>query len=117
MNHDASVLADHDKRRLNGYLLGTGHFFLGAIVFITAEVLKLTVVERLFQLNNRKLLSIPAFAWGYGYWRRMMDFLESTITWRAARRAAIQAADWVRGFRSKLRLHRKELAHSVTGRR
>jgi len=102
---------------LGGYLLGTGHFFLGAVVFIAAEVLKLTVVERLFQLNKRKLLSIPAFAWGYGYWRRMMDFLESTKAWRTARRAAAKAADWVHGFRSKLRLYEKELAHPVTERR
>jgi hypothetical protein len=92
---------------LGGYLLGTGHFFLGAIVFVTAEVLKLTVVERLFQLNKRKLLWIPAFAWGYGYWRRMMDFLESTNAWRTARRVAIKAADWVRGLRSNLRLYDK----------
>src|SRR6476646_7372144 len=69
---------------LSGYLIGTGHFFAGAVVFVAAEVLKLTVVERLFQLNKKKLLSIPAFAWGYGYWRRMMDFLESTKAWRMA---------------------------------
>jgi hypothetical protein len=43
-----------------------GSFFAGAVVFITAEFLKLTFVERLFQLNREKLLSIPAFAWGMG---------------------------------------------------
>lgn len=51
---------------LTAYLLGTGHFFAGAVVFITAEVLKLTFVERLFHLNRDKLLSIPAFAWDTG---------------------------------------------------
>ena len=40
---------------LSAYLLGTGHFLPGAIVFIAAEVLKLTVVERLFQLNKKKI--------------------------------------------------------------
>jgi len=35
-------------------------------VFIAAEVQKLTVVERLFQLNKKKLLSIPLFVWGSG---------------------------------------------------
>jgi hypothetical protein len=88
---------------LSAYLIATGHFFPGAVVFIAAEVLKLTVVERLFQLNKKKLLSIPAFAWGYGYWRRMMDFLESTKAWQAARQMARQAADWVRAIRSRLR--------------
>jgi hypothetical protein len=59
------VLVLEPAKPLSGYLLATGHFFYGALVFITAEVLKLTVVERLFQLNKNKLLSIRAFAWGY----------------------------------------------------
>jgi hypothetical protein len=102
---------------LSGYLIGTGHFFAGAIVFIAAEVLKLTVVERLFQLNKKKLLSIPAFAWGYGYWRRMMDFLESTKAWRMARQATIRAADWLRVLRSRLRLYGWGFARPVTRQR
>ena len=81
---------------LSGYLIGTGHFFAGAVTFITAEVLKLTFVERLFQLNREKLLSIPAFAWGYQYWRRMMDAVESMEVWKAARRLAADAARMVR---------------------
>lgn len=93
------VMVLEPAKPLSAYLLGTGHFFPGAVVFIVAEVLKLTVVERLFQLNKKKLLSIPAFAWGYGYWRRMMDFLESTKAWRMAR----QAADRVRAIRSRRR--------------
>src|ERR1700692_4114695 len=56
---------------LAGYLIGTGHFFAGAVTFIMAEVLKLTFLERLFQLNRNKLLLLPAFAWGYRYWRTM----------------------------------------------
>ena len=96
------VIILEPAKPLSAYLIGTGHFFAGAVVFIAAEVLKLTVVERLFQLNKKKLLSIPAFAWGYGYWRRMMDFLESTKAWHAARRMAGHAADWVRAIRSRL---------------
>jgi hypothetical protein len=79
-----------------GYLLGTGHFFAGAVTFITAEVLKLTLVEQLFQLNREKLLSIPAFAWGYKYWRRMMDAVQSMEVWKASRRLAANAAYLVR---------------------
>jgi hypothetical protein len=81
---------------LSGYLIGAGHFFAGAVIFITAEVLKLTFVERLFQLNRNKLLSIPAFAWGYQYWRRMMDAVESMEVWQASRRLAANAARMVR---------------------
>jgi hypothetical protein len=96
------VIILEPAKPLSAYLIGTGHFFAGAVVFIAAEVLKLTVVERLFQLNKKKLLSIPLFAWGYGYWRRMMDFLESTTAWRAARRVTIRAADWFRAVRQRI---------------
>lgn len=82
------VLILEPAKPLAGYLLGTGHFFAGAVTFITAEVLKLTLVERLFLLNRQKLLSIPAFAWGYRYWRHLMDRVESMKIWRASRRLA-----------------------------
>lgn len=87
---------------LSAYLLGTGHFLPGAIVFIAAEVLKLTLVERLFQLNKKKLLSIPLFAWGYGYWRRMMDYLESTAPWRTARRMLSEARQRIGNLKPRL---------------
>ena len=80
------VIILEPAKPLAGYLLGTGHFFAGAVTFITAEVLKLTFVEQLFQLNRAKLLSIPAFAWGYQYWRHMMDVVESMEVWKASRR-------------------------------
>ena len=92
------VIILEPAKPLAGYLMGTGHFFAGAVTFITAEVLKLTLVERLFQLNREKLLSIPAFAWGYQYWRRMMDVVESMEVWRASRRLAANAA---RMFRTR----------------
>ena len=73
--------------------MGTGHFGAGAITFVTAEVLKLTFVDQLFQLNRRKLLSIPAFASGYHYLRRMMDLVESMEAWKAILPFHIQA--WI----------------------
>jgi len=90
------VIILEPAKPLAGYLIGTGHFFAGAVTFITAEVLKLTFVERLFVLNRNKLLSIPAFAWGYQYWRRMMDAVESLEVWKASRRLVANAAHMVR---------------------
>jgi hypothetical protein len=81
---------------LAGYLLATGHFFAGAVIFITAEVLKLTFVERLFQLNRKKLLSIPAFAWGYRYWRQMMTLVESMEVWNVSRTLVQNGAGFLR---------------------
>jgi hypothetical protein len=85
------VIILEPAKPLAGYLVGTGHFFAGAVTIITAEVLKLAFVERLFQLNREKLLSIPAFAWGYQYWRHMMDVVESLEVWKASRRLAADA--------------------------
>jgi hypothetical protein len=92
------VIILEPAKPLAGYLLGTGHFFAGAVTFITAEVLKLTFVEQLFQLNRAKLLSIPAFAWGYQYWRHMMDVVESMEVWRASRRLVRKGGQMFRAF-------------------
>src|SRR4030081_3613425 len=85
------VIILEPAKPLSAYLLGSGHFFAGAVVFISAEVLKLTVVERLFHLNKEKLLSIPAFQWAYQYWRQMMDLVESLEVWKASRRIIAKA--------------------------
>jgi len=39
---------------LAGYFVATGHLVTGAMTFVTGEVLKLTCVERLFELNRKK---------------------------------------------------------------
>jgi hypothetical protein len=103
------VIILEPAKPLAGYLLGTGHFFAGGVTFITAEVLKLTFVERLFQLNREKLLSIPAFAWGYRYWRHIMEVVESMEAWRSSRRLVANAAkmcrtNWLR-LKHAQRLH------------
>ena len=106
------VILLEPAKPLAAYLLGTGHFFAGAVTFITAEVIKLTLVERLFQLNREKLLSIPLFAWGYQYWRRIMGVIESMQVWKAARRLAADSARalrirWIqfKRVRRSFRLH------------
>jgi|ERR1700730_11687124 len=90
------VIILEPAKPLAGYLIGTGHFGAGAVTFVTAEVLKLTFVERLLQLNRKKLLSIPAFALGYQYWRQMMDLVESMEIWKASRGLADNTAHLLR---------------------
>jgi hypothetical protein len=90
------VIILEPAKPLAGYLMGTGHFGAAAITFVTAEVLKLMFVEQLFQLNREKLLSIPAFASGYRYWRQMMDLVESMEVWKASRRQVESTAHLLR---------------------
>lgn len=79
------------------YLIATGRLALGIMTLVVGELLKLVVVERLFKLCRRKLLKIPLFAWGYGYWRQGVDWLVSMKAWQAAGR-------W--GLKIKLLLHK-----------
>jgi len=102
------VIILEPAKPLSAYLIATGHFFAAAVIFIAAEVLKLTVVERLFQLNKDKLLSIPAFAWGYRYWRAIMQIVESLEVWKAARRVAARAANVWRAVFYRFRGARNE---------
>jgi len=94
--NDREAFVAEPAKPLAGYLMGIGHFGAGAITFVTAEVLKLTFVEQLFQLNRKKLLSIPAFALGYQYWRQMMDLMGSMEVWKMSRRLAENAAHLLR---------------------
>ena len=74
------------------YLAATGHFVAGALLFVGGEVLKLVLVERLFLLNKRKLLSIPAFAWCYRHVSALREWLDATAAFRGARRLVRRAA-------------------------
>jgi len=74
------------------YLAATGHFAAGAALFVGGELLKLVLIERLFLLNKRKLLSIAAFAWCYRHVSALREWLEATAVFRGARRLVRRAA-------------------------
>jgi hypothetical protein len=68
------------------YLIGTGRVAAGLIFLASGEILKLTLVERLFCINRDKLMSIPAFAWTYGKYRGAMKCITSMKAWQVVRR-------------------------------
>jgi hypothetical protein len=71
---------------LGTYLIATGHFRNGVAVIVIGEILKVVVVERLFQINREKLLSIPAFAWVYYLVIGWLDWLKQLPAWQALER-------------------------------
>lgn len=94
------------------YLMGIGHVLEGVVVIGAAEVLKITLVERLFHMSRDKLLTIPAFAWGYVRVVRWLDWLKALPAWQAvlrawrrvteaARRLARAVRGWVWRFAKK----------------
>jgi hypothetical protein len=78
------------------YLVGTGHALLGLLLLASAEILKIVLIERLFSVSRDKLLSIPAFAWGYRKYSAARDWFTSLETWQLAMRWSCAARDAVR---------------------
>ena len=83
------------------YLIGTGSVLLGAAVLVIGEILKLVLVERLFDMSRDKLLSIPIIAWGYGRWRFAVDLLHATEIFQYARGVVLRTRSI---FRNALRV-------------
>jgi hypothetical protein len=88
------------------YLVATGHVLTGIASLIIGELLKLVCVERLFCVTKHKLLSIPAFAWGYARYRRVKDWVEASEVWQNCRRLSRSAIHAVRHYVMELRSHR-----------
>ena len=67
------------------YLAATGQFLSATLTFVSGELVKLVLVERLFDLTRDKLLKIPAFAWAYHNYQRTKAWLEATEAWQIIR--------------------------------
>ena len=55
------------------------------MTFVSGELVKLVLVERLFNLTRDKLLRIPAFAWAYRNHQAARAWLEATEAWQIIR--------------------------------
>jgi hypothetical protein len=88
------------------YLTATGRVVSGMSLLAAGELLKLVLIERLFQISRDKLMSIAAFAWCYGKFRQAREWVESLAAWQLARRLSLTAKQAVRGYVLKLKLWR-----------
>jgi len=68
------------------YLVASHHAAWGLSILVTAELIKLVLIERLFSVSRTKLLSIPAFAWVYEKYSAVKDRLMSLEAWQFALR-------------------------------
>jgi hypothetical protein len=68
------------------YLLASGHVLAGPLLLVIGELLKITLVERLFRLGKDKLMSIAAFAWAYGFVMKWLGYLQALPPWQAVLR-------------------------------
>ena len=101
------VIILEPAKPLAAYLTATGHFGSGLLVLGITELLKLVLIERLFNICRDKLMSIPAFAWGYGKFQQARSWVESLDAWRLMRLLLLTAKRAVRKYVLELRTSRK----------
>jgi len=65
------------------YLIASGKVIDGTFVIGVGEVLKITIVERLFQVGRDKLMTIPAFARCYAFVMSWRAYFETFAVWQA----------------------------------
>jgi hypothetical protein len=78
---------------IGAFLVSAGHVVEGALTIALGEVLKITLVERLFRLTRDRLMQIPTFAFLYRHWVSFHEWVTSTEIWR-----------WVRDQITRLKL-------------
>ena len=63
-------------------LISEGHVVEGAVTIAAGEILKITLIERLFTLTRDRLMQIPAFAILCRLWIRFHLWVTSSKIWR-----------------------------------
>ena len=86
---------------VSAYLAATGQVLSATLIFVTGELLKLVLVERLFSLTRAKLMKIAAFAWAYGHYRAAIAKLKATQAWKTVRSLSSAALDRLRSWRGE----------------
>jgi len=94
------------------YLLAKGRYSHSLAVLVIGEILKVTIVERLFHVGRPKLMMIPAFAWSYNYVMSWYAWLEALPAWQAVLRQLRAIKAQVRAMWLRLRAWFRLMARS-----
>lgn len=81
---------------LSAYLVASGQFKLGMLVLVLGEMLKITVVERIFYIGRDKLMTIKAFAWGYNFVAGWLTWIQALPSWQAVKHSFAGFIRWAR---------------------
>jgi hypothetical protein len=81
---------------LSAYLVASGQFKLGMLVLVVGEILKITLVERIFHIGRDKLITIKAFAWGYYFVSGWLTWIQALPSWQAVKHSFAGFVYWVR---------------------
>ena len=97
------------------YLMASGRFTHGVAVLVVGEILKITIVERLFHIGRDKLMAIPAFAWTYNFVMGWLAYLRSLPAWQAVMRHVRSIKARVRGVSMRIRARFRLIARFMRG--
>jgi len=67
---------------LSAYLAASGHVKFGVLAIVIGEILKITIVERIFHIGRDKLMTIKAFAWIYNLAIGWLTWLRALPPWQ-----------------------------------
>jgi low affinity Fe/Cu permease len=81
---------------LSAYLVASGQFKLGMLVLVVGEILKITIVERIFHIGRDKLLRIKAFALVYNFVWGWLTWIQALPSWQAVKHSFAGFIHWAR---------------------
>jgi hypothetical protein len=84
---------------LAAYLAATGHITIAALAFCVGELLKLVLIEQLFELTRDRLMRIPAFAWSYGQYSCAKEWIMQSQAWQNVRSIGLSFVEHVKSWR------------------
>jgi hypothetical protein len=87
----------------SAYLIASGHFVSGSLALLLGEVLKILIVERVFQIGRPKLMRIKAFAWTYDVVVGWLAWLQALPPWQAVRRGFRDLVHWMKKLKRDAR--------------
>src|SRR5450759_167776 len=70
----------------SAYLIASGHFKDGVLVLALGEILKIIIVERIFQIGRDKLMTIGPFASTYNFVSGWLNWIQTLPPWLAVKR-------------------------------
>jgi hypothetical protein len=81
---------------LSAYLVASGQFKFGMFVLVVGEILKITIVERIFHIGRDKLLTIKAFAFVYDFVWGWLTWIQTLQSWQAVKGSFDGFIHWAR---------------------
>ena len=76
-------------------LLARKHHLAATLLIAIGEIVKLTLFEQIFDMAKPKLMTFSWFAWCYGRWRSMIEYLRSLPVWH-------KLLSWYRTVRARV---------------